>query len=342
MRKSFLIKNILKKTGLSIAALVIVLGILSLPTKSPDRPITWGVTFSDKFAKLFDVPWKESYIALLDDLGARNLRLAAYWDESEATPGEYIFDDLDWMLGEATRRDAKVILAIGRKEPRWPECHVPTWALAKAKEAQNEKLLTFIRVTIDRYENHPAIAAWQIENEPFLGFGECPPIDADFLDSEIREAELRTTHPIIVTDSGEIGRWYSAAKRGDVFGTTMYRQIQKDGLGIFTYPIPPAFFRVKERLVRLLLWNFKKEFLVIELQGEPWMKKQLYETDPDVQRDLLSPEKLDEYMRYAVRAGFDTYYLWGTEWWYWLKVKHNDPRYWEYIKNMIQSGTGPR
>jgi len=31
----------------------------------------------------------------------------------------------------------------------------------------------------------------------------------------------------------------------------------------------------------------------------------------------------------------DTIYLWGSEWWYWLKEKQNDPKIWEEAKNLI-------
>jgi hypothetical protein len=333
--KTFFKKRWVKNILLVIAFFAATIALLARPLASKDRDITWGVTFAHPFAKQFGLPWQDVYRAILEDLGVRDIRLVAYWDQIETAPGTYVFDDLDWMLDSAAEKNARVILAMGRKVPRWPECHVPPWAAGEPKDEQNRRLLEYLRVLLDRYEGHPAIAAWQIENEPFLGFGECPPIDPDFLDAEIALAREFPRHPVLVTDSGEIGTWYRAAKRGDMFGTTMYRQIQKDGIGTFVYPIPPSFFRIKQRIVRTLLWDFKKEFLVIELQGEPWMKRQLYETDPNVQRELLSPEKLDEYTRYAIDAHFDTYYVWGVEWWYWLKTNQNDPRYWEHMKGLI-------
>ena len=325
------VRNIL----LAVALLIVTVVLLARPLASKSRDIAWGVTFAHPFAKQFGLPWQDVYRAILDDLGVRDIRLVAYWDQIEVVPGTYVFDDLDWMLDGAAEKNARVILAMGRKVPRWPECHIPKWAADESKELQDRQLLDYLRVVMSRYEDHPAIAAWQIENEPFLGFGECPPIDPAFLDTEIALAREFPRHPVLVTDSGEIGTWYRAAKRGDVFGTTMYRQIQKDGIGTFTYPIPPSFFRIKQRIARALLWDFEKEFVVIELQGEPWMKLQLYETDPDVQRELLSPEKLDQYMRYAIAADFSTYYVWGVEWWYWLKTNHNDSRYWDYMRALI-------
>jgi len=35
---------------------------------------------------------------------------------------------------------------------------------------------------------------------------------------------------------------------------------------------------------------------------------------------------------YAKAANFGEYYLWGAEWWFWLKVKHNMPEFWDFAK----------
>jgi len=56
------------------------------------------------------------------------LRLVAYWQKIEPEQGKYSFEDLDWQIKEAEKRDIEVILVIGRKVSRWPECHIPEWA----------------------------------------------------------------------------------------------------------------------------------------------------------------------------------------------------------------------
>lgn len=47
--------------------------------------INYGVTFSSRYAEAIGLNWREAYIKTLDDLGSKNLRLVAYWDEIKNT-----------------------------------------------------------------------------------------------------------------------------------------------------------------------------------------------------------------------------------------------------------------
>jgi hypothetical protein len=196
--------------------------------------------------------------------------------------------------------------------------------------------LDLISKTVDRYKNYSNLHYWQVENEPFLKFGECPPLDVKFLDKEI---DLVRKHDperkILVTDSGELSTWIPAAKRGDIFGTTMYRVIWNDYWGHFKYPLPPRFFWAKANLVRILYP--KKPIIVIELQGESWGPKQPYETPLEEQEKSMSFAQFKENIEYAEEVGFPEVYLWGAEWWYWLKEKHNRPEFWEEAQKVFRS-----
>ncbi|MBI4114361.1 MAG: cellulase family glycosylhydrolase [Candidatus Niyogibacteria bacterium] len=296
---------------------------------------TFGVTFSAFYAEKFGIDWKEAYIAILDDLGARHIRIPAYWNEIEPVIDSFTFENLDWQIMEAKKREADIILVVGRKLPRWPECHTPEWTEIISKEEKDERLLRYITQTILRYRDSSTIIMWQIENEPFLPFGECYRPDEELLAKEIALVRALDDRPIIITASGELESWLSAIKHADIFGSTMYRVVWLDTLERnFTYPLPPSFFRAKQTFAR---WFGRDiQMIVIELQGESWHKKMTYELTVEEQYASMNPERFRNTLKYASRTGFDTFYLWGVEWWYWLKKTQNMPEMWNIAKEAIQ------
>lgn len=331
-------KHLFKVIGLVISAVFLLIlltfAYFNLPGPAPREDVKLGMTFSSRYATDLGLDWKQAYLALLDDVGVKKLRLPVYWDLVESTPNEYSWDDLDWQLKEAQRRHVEVILTIGQRVPRWPECHIPSWVGADNQKRQID-LLHFMGRTVERYKNNPAITMWQVENEPFLNFGICPPFDVNFLEQEI--AFVKAADPsrkVLLTDSGELSLWYGAASRGDVFGTTMYRRIWslKAG-GYFTYPIGPNFFRTKALLVNVLAHQYN--LIVIELQAEPWASGWVADISLEEQFRTMDETKLRENVEYAKRVGFSEVYLWGGEWWYWLKEKKNYPAVWDEGKKLF-------
>jgi hypothetical protein len=331
-------KKILKITYLTFAgALVFVASVLiffNFPLQVPKKNFEMGVTFSSRNATDMGLDWKETYTAILDDLKIRNIRIPVYWDEVEPQDGQYNFSDVDWQLQEAQKRGAKVILVVGQKVPRWPECFIPSWT-SNDNPNKLAKLLEFENVVINRYKNDPEIAYWQVENEPFLNFGICPPISGNQLDAEIAMVRsVDKTRPIVVTDSGELSYWIQAAKRADVFGTTMYTNVYSRKIGYWRYPIGPNFFKLKELLIRIFAGQ--KNVMVVELQGEPWVSGWLATTPLDQQFQSMNAQMLLEHVNFARETGINRIYLWGVEWWYWLKVKQNHPELWDQAKSIMQ------
>jgi len=256
--------------------------------------------------------------------------LVAHWLEVEPKEGQFDFTELDWQVAQAQERDVKIILAVGYRLPRWPECHQPEWVID-----QRPALLGYMEKVVNRYKDNAAVFAWEVENEPFLSFGECPKLDVKLLDEEIALVRQLDSRPIILTDSGELSWWVRAAKRADIFGTTMYRWVWNQQLGSYKYPIPPGFFRLKERLVRLFV-GWQKPFVVIELQGEPWTHKQIYEIPIEEQLKLMPLTEFISTIDYAKQTGFSEYYWWGAEWWYYLK-QNGHPEYWDKVKELISA-----
>jgi hypothetical protein len=332
------IKKVLKYTGLAIIAVIIILLLLlawfNIPVSSQNKDAKLGVTFSARYASDIGLDPKEVYANILDDLGARKIRIPVYWDLVEKKEGEYDFSEIDWQLAESRKRNAEIILVVGQKVPRWPECAIPRWLDGK-DEKRKQDLLKFVGITINRYkENHPEIKYWQVENEPFLPFGVCPDFDVDLLDSEISLVRsLDPSREIIITDSGELSLWVRAASRADVFGTTMYRTIWKEGLGYFDYPIGPRFFQTKHWLNKIIAGN--DNAVVIELQAEPWISGYTTNQPLEEQFQSMNAEKLKENVVFARKVGFPEIYLWGAEWWYWLKVEKNNPQLWDTAKELF-------
>jgi hypothetical protein len=232
-------------------------------------------------------------------------------------------------------------LVIGQKVPRWPECFIPKWIgedmdqIAENDEVRRKELLEFIGVTVDRYKKNSAVKYWQVENEPFLLFGICPKIDYGLVDQEIATVRmLDSTRKIMVTDSGELSLWVAAAKRADVFGTTMYRNVYKEGWGYYVYPLGPRFFLFKKWLIEK--FADQEDAVVIELQGEPWVSGWTVHQPLEEQFNSMNENKLKENIEYAKTSGFDEVYVWGAEWWYWLKETQDIPVLWETAKEEIE------
>ena len=312
-----------------IAFLVtLIFGFFNLPGPEPREDVTLGITFSSRYANDLGLDWKETYLALLDEIGVRAVRLPVYWDLTEPREGEYDFADLDWQITETEARGGNIILSIGQRVPRWPECHIPGW-VSQDPAIREARLLDFMQQVVNRYKDNASVHMWQVENEPFLVFfGQCPPFRREMLDREIAFVkDIDPSRPILTTDSGELSLWYQAAHRGDFFGTTMYRHIYKHGYGYFTYPVGPNFFIAKSWLVRIL--TDQENFSVIELQAEPWASGWVANASLEEQFITMNETKLRENVLYAKQVGFPTIYLWGAEWWYWLKEKHAYPAVWE-------------
>ena len=332
--------------------MVVIFCYFFVGKSKPVEKIDFGVTFSKIYAEELGLDWEETYSAILDDLKVKKIRLIAYWPEIEPSEGNFSFDDLDWQINEAKKRGVEIILAVGRRLPRWPECHEPQWVqnqnlnLPEAEQTRygagkNQKLLEYIEKTVNRYKANPSIIAWQIENEPFLGtFGQCPKLDKKFLDKEIalaRSLDNPSTgsgqaRPIIITESGEFSTWIGAARRADIVGTTLYRKVHGK-LGYIRYPIPAIFYSRKAALIKKF-FNINK-IIIVELAAEPWGAEQTWELSLEEQLKLMNVEEFKGIISYTQRTGFSEAYLWGAEWWYWLKTEYSNDSMWQAAKKLF-------
>ena len=299
--------------------------------------ITYGTTFSHKYATELGLDWKETYIAILDDLGVKNLRLVAYWEDSEPNRDEYDFSIIKWQLDEAKKRDIPVILITGRKQVRYPECFEPTWwEEIKEEAARDSEVYEFVKQTVIELKDYENIAMWQVENEPFFPFGDCAgDIKWSVLQNEISIVRELDDRPVLVQDSGEGGVWLPTYLSGDYLGVSMYRRIWYDFWGVFLgrsiyfqYPLAHWTYKIKADLVGVPY----QKVIVTELQAEPWGPGPNVALSKEEADKTMSRELFIDTLNYAQKSGFSDLYFWGSEWWYFQKQIHNEPFYWDTIK----------
>jgi len=328
-------KKILKLSLILLAGIILIVIVLVFLflSNSKNSNMIYGVSFSPQYTHYLGLKTEDVYKTILDDWKFKYIRLSAQWDEIEKTKGSYDYKELDWLMDEASKRNVKVTLAVGRKTPRWPECHLPVWAKKMDYKDYKKDLLKYIELTINRYKNHKALEIWQVENEPFLGFGLCKAMPKEDLQAEIALVKkIDANHKVMVTDSGELSLWRKTAKVADLFGTTMYRVVWDKRLGYFSYDwLPSSFYRFK-------LWlngrDIDKAF-VSELQAEPWLPDMsMADTPLKEQFRSMDLNRFKKNVEFAAKTGMPRAYLWGAEWWYWLENKKDVKGYVEFMKGL--------
>ena len=197
-----------------------------------------------------------------------------------------------------------------------------------------DNFVNFADWLVSRYKNYPNIDYWQVENEPFFPFGNCPWFDFGFIKEEINYVRsLDPDSPVLVTESGELSPWVLAGFLGDKVGTTMYQKVYVSQLKSYLhYKLPPVFYWRKAQIIKKL---FRKEVIVIELQAEPWGPKLLYDTSLEEQAKTMDLQQFRKKIEFAKKTGLKEFSLWGVEWWYWMKVQHNRPEIWNEARNSL-------
>jgi hypothetical protein len=279
-------------------------------------PLEYGVSFNPDHARYLGLNPAEVFRTIVEDWKFKKVRLPVQWNTVEVKKDSFNFTEIDSLMAEAEKHGVKVILVVGQKTPRWPECHLPDWAAQLSASEYTARREKYIGEVVKHYKSNAALELWQVENEPFLEFGACPPFTADDLKNEISLVKKSdAAHPTIVTDSGELHFWGTTARAGDYFGSTLYRIIWNQRTGYFHYDwLPAAWYRFK-------LWLAGRSpttAFVIELQAEPWMPdKPFMDVTENEQNKSMNLPQLEKNIAFANSLGFARVYLWGAEWWYW-------------------------
>lgn len=304
------------------------------------EPMQIGVTFIPNYARYFDLDPQQTMQAMIDELGMRRFRLVSYWDAIEPQPGKYDFSELDWQFKKAEQSNSKVSLALGLRQPRWPECHMPAWAQGEPKEVWYPQLQKFMGAVVERYKTSPALESYQLENEYFMAsFGECHDFDRARLVEEFDMVKkLDPTKPIVVTRSNNASpSWPIGQPRADIVGVSIYKRVWDEFVTnrYFEYPLPAWFYAFLAGGTEL---TTGRNTIIHELQAEAWLPDgfDFKTASVEEQYKSMNPKRLKDRLEYGRATGMRTMDLWGVEWWYWRKVKFNDPGLWDTAQTEIK------
>jgi hypothetical protein len=336
----------LKGIVLTIISLVLIaLGVMYgiaqwyIHTES-SKPLTMGVSFIPDYAESLGLNPQATMSALLG-IGVKQFRLVSYWSDIEPSPGQYNFSQLDWEFADADAAHAKVILTVGLRQPRWPECHPPSWVNTSEPTSQwQPQLEQFMTAVINRYKNNPALESYQLENEYFLqGFGTCTNFSRNRLISEYNLVKsLDPKHPIIIGRSDNAIGIPVHQPQPNEFSISIYRRVWDASVThrYLEYPFPAWFYAF------LAGWQEladHRNMMVGELQAEAWApnSKTIPEISLAEQNKSMNAQRLQGVFQYGKATGMRSIDLWGAEYWYYrLEILH-DPSLWNVAKEEFGS-----
>jgi len=300
-----------------------------------DQPLQLGVTYVADYAAALGVDPRETYDAILHDLDVKHLRLVSYWSKHEPEQGQYDFSELDWQFAEAEEAGAKISLALGLRQPRWPECHAPQWADVHNSDGWQDSLDAYIETVVNRYKDSPALESYQLENEYFLSaFGECPTPSRERLQTEFDLVKrLDPERPIIMTRSDNLPGLLLSEPRPDIVGMSVYRRVWNENIyrGYFNYPLPSWYYAGLAGLQKIFTG---RDSMLHEMQMEPWPPSGQFVADVsrEVQDESMNASDFENRVQFAERTGLRTIDLWGAVWWYYRKAALHDDSVWNAAK----------
>lgn len=305
-----------------------------------DKPLTVGATFVPDYARYFGLDPEKTMRAMTTDLGFKHLRLVSYWDKIEPEQGTYKFSELDWQFKVAEETGTKISLAIGLRQPRWPECHEPAWANKMPGDSWKQPLYDYIAAVVNRYKTSPALESYQLENEYFLkAFGECFNFDRDRLVHEYNMVKaLDPNHKLIVSMSNNAIGTPIGEPTPDEWSISIYKRVWDKTITkrYFEYPIPAWYYAFRAGFTKITRGH---DSFIHELQAEPWTPDTftggITGTTLDEQDKSMNATMLTNRMQYGQATGMKTMYMWGVEWWYWRMTVKNDPSLWNAGKTKL-------
>jgi hypothetical protein len=299
------------------------------------KPLEMGVSFIPDYAQGLGVDPQKTMDALTG-IGVKQFRLVSYWSDMERTQGTYDFSQLDWQFKKAEAAHAKVMLTVGLRQPRWPECHIPDWAAKEPASQWTPQLEDFMRAVVERYKDSPALQQYQLENEYFLkGFGTCTDFSRQRLIDEYNLVKKTDpSHPIIVGRSNNALGFPVGQPTPDQFSISVYKRVWDAGVThrYLEYPYPAWFYGYLAGVQKLYTG---KDMSVAELQAEAWPPngQHIVDTSLDEQNKSMNAQRLAERFDYGRATGMKDIDLWGAEYWYYRKQVLHDDSLWQVAQH---------
>jgi hypothetical protein len=295
-----------------------------------ELPDQLGVSFIPGYATSLGVDPKDNLDALIN-IGVKQFRFVSYWNNIESIKGSYDFTQLDWQFQKAEAAHTKVILSLGLRQPRWPECHAPDWAAQETTTLWTSQLLAFIQATVVRYKNSPALQSYQLENEYFLkGFGSCTDFSRQRLINEYKLVKITDkNHPVIIGRSNNALGFPVGQPQPDQFSISVYKRVWDTGVThrYLEYPFPAWFYGFIAGVQQIFM---HKNMIIGELQAEAWPPhgQVITKTTLEEQNKSLDAKRLKSRFQYGRDTGMRDRVLWGGEYWYYRMEVLHDPSLW--------------
>jgi hypothetical protein len=302
------------------------------------------------------------------------IRLGAYWNRMEPTPGTFYPDELDWQIDTAEQAGMQIILCVGPlKTFSYPEFFVPAHHLSRpfpehrrVKPSAYPSLVRaateYIARLVERYRHRPGIVAWQLEHEAVdpLGLEHSWRLDAAFVAEELRALRaadptrpimmngfLPTSLPVLFAQqwrTRDQGDSLAVAQRlADIVGIDYYPRQALMSFGGKTLYLDGSMSRWQEAgRSRLCAWTSAhgQRIMVAEGQAEPW---ETVTTPPNPDgRGMYSclPEHVITNYNTCMRWSQEecmlyAYLFWGAEYWL-LRKQCGDSSYLQAFARILE------
>lgn len=258
----------------------------------------------------------------------------SYWDLHEREKDNYDWSLLDEQMRIAEKANLEVSLSIGLRQPRFPECHWPTWAQSLDEAAWRRELNQYIIDTVSRYKDRQVVVEFQLENEFLLtNFGDCPDHERQRLIDEFKIVNALTAKTIVISRSNALVLgWPIGQPRADLVGASLYKRVYWETpiAGYKEYPFPAWYYSFLAGMTEL---TTGRQSFIHELQAEPWGPVITANLSSEQQAESLDAKRLGKRLDYAHATGMRSIDIWGAEWAYWRKTKFNDDSIWQVYVN---------